>query len=502
LSAFDVLKSGTWLQDQTQPTEISVYTNISEFVQQVFPCICSNGFGYGVTVSGVTTPAAANQTYLPQKELYNGKPYFVSEDNDYVIFYSNTLYPLYWVLCAGILPDETATSYSANAAQFIASRFYPALANASSNHGTWAGLTAYVNIDCPYGIDVSLLSGYDESLVLVTGKSIKYKTYPFYPGEAWTAVSLSFEDIVKSLQVIKGCGIDVQLVAGVETLILRDIDDMYLNGAGDEIENVGEVGTDYKVSIWEKAINTIKIGFENKTYSNADDTLEMNMESTYTVGTKIFNRELQMISKIRADKAGIIDIKLGSDKDDDIFFLAITWYPDTSMYGFKYGGVKKISDPTISSGNGMNQEITPQHCLETNKNLIASLCYAGDGERLYLTKKTITNKEGNSKANPMDMKTAADFGMPENFWKAESEGLLVQSGTKIFMPIIVEFTAAISETFMANYKLHDKGYISFTIDGNEYKGFIIKLKYKPTGKTKCTFTLLSAPDNDLTKLIR
>jgi hypothetical protein len=70
------------------------------------------------------------------------------------------------------------------------------------------------------------------------------------------------------------------------------------------------------------------------------------------------------------------------------------------------------------------------------------------------------------------------------------------------LPFIFEFTGQVSENFTANFKANPNGFITFAFKGETYKGFILKAKYKPTGKEKCTFTLISTPDNDLKKLIR
>ena len=480
-----------YFKTPSDPTTLTKYGNINKIVREVFDAVSSNGKGFGITVSGITNPTAANGNYYPVS-YYNGYVYFKHETQNYTLFQSATLMETDSVIIAGLLPDETATNYAWTHTDWVGVKcmWYSGTGGVG---GTWTGLPVIVNIANTYGLDTTVLDAYEEYIVLTSGGDLL--GYDRNLG----ALSFSLEDVYKSLRALFSVGMSIELVGGIETLKFLAIDSMYENAL---IENVGEITSGFQFKLWDEAINSVRIGYPSKTYRDADDTLEFNMESVYTVGEKIFNNEINLVSKFRADKAGIVDIGLGNNQDDDLFFVCIDYYPDDSRYGYKYGGARRVSDHDVEDGLAINTFISPWHCLYANRNLIASLSYAADGERYYLTPKGKDNDKKQSMANVADMMTAVDIASPPEVWISEREGILISAGTRIFYPFLFIFEASVSESFLTNYKAHEKGYITFALDGVEYSGYILKAKPKPIGKSTCQFTLISKADNDLTNLIR
>jgi hypothetical protein len=285
----------------------------------------------------------------------------------------------------------------------------------------------------------------------------------------------------------------IELIGGYETLIFKKIDDLY--DSSSLIENIGNNVNDFKFSLWENAINSVKIGYPEKSYSYTNDILEVNGESIYNIGNRIYNKQLDLQSKYRADGSGMTEIELGSSNDSDIFIVCIDDY--TTHYAASLNYHRRISNNSTILQQ-YNTRITPMRCMEINKNLICSLTYGVEYDRYYLMTPTI-DRDKESQKNILDTETSFDGGMT---YLKEKEGLLLTSGTKIFKPFVFSFTGQISETFIDNYIANKNGYVEFTFRGTTYKGFILYAKTKFTGKSNCELKLLSTPDNDLTLLIR
>jgi len=456
---------------------------LDRFLTFVFNNVCSNGVDFGYTYSGMTNPADSNGSYIPSGR-YNNENYYVY--NGYCLFRAVNMggHTNYWFIIAGIVPNEAADEY-----------FYaPKLNLGWDEYGGWTldvgGMDVVKNPN-PYGLNYDALNPYLDTVLITSGFFISYTGQQ--PGEICVCASL--EDFYKSIVGFTGLSMCVEIIGGVETLILRPFADCYDNT--NEIENIGEVASDYKISLWGKAISEVVIGYPEKSYKDATDNLELAGENTYIIGNQNYKNELNLMSKYRGDGNGITDILLGAANDEDLFLVCVQTHQGAAYLEIEPNQVRRILDNTIT-GTLYNTRISPQRNLIVNKDYICSLTYGNSLDSYRLTQK-IRDKDSNSLKNNLDCESTLDGGTT---WLQEREGLLISSGTKFLLPFIFKFTGMVSEDFTTNFNTHPTGYISFTIKGNSYKGFISKAKYKPTGKTKCEFELISTPDNDLTLLIR
>jgi len=489
-TAYDIYPFIGDISFRLSPADASTETvglNITSLLDTyLFKKVCSNDLGFGYTFSGATNPIDANGSYEPAG-IYNGEQYYLL-NNYYCLYWSSAAFfggSSYWVIIQNSSPDDTK----------ITNSFYVDYIDTPG--GTWSALGSWtysgpaiaVNTN-PYGIDTSFFNTYVNQIVITTGQLIRLQSAAItdYPD-----VSISLTDIYKTVRTVFSVGMGIELVGVVETLVFKKINDFYDNV--NEIENIGEITSELKFSVWDMAVNSVKIGYPEKTYSNSTDVLECNGESVYYIGRKVFKNELDLVSKFRGDGTGISDIKLGSAQDSDIFIVCIDDF--TTYYALSLNYHRRISN-NATILEQFNTRITPERCLIVNQDLISSLTFGASFDNYYLST-PVKEKEKDSYKNVLDTETSFDGGAT---YLKESKGIALSDGTKFLLPFIFEITAGISENFLSNFNAHPNGFITFTYDGVSYKGFILSAKPKVSGKCICDFKLISAPDNVLTTLIR
>lgn len=74
-------------------------------------------------------------------------------------------------------------------------------------------------------------------------------------------------------------------------------------------------------------------------------------------------------------------------------------------------------------------------------------------------------------------------------------------GTRLFIPFFAEFTALSPVYLQDELQIDPNRSFSFTWNGSEHKGFLIKAALAPNSRQEQTFKLLMAPDSDMTKFI-
>ena len=273
---------------------------------------------------------------------------------------------------------------------------------------------------------------------------------------------------------------------------------------------MGRPRDDLKVHLWDKAINSVKIGYANRTYDQSiDDRLEFNStEAIYTVNNKMFINQLDLQSKFRADWKGIWGIyNQVETQDEDVFFLVLDWRTYgivIGWFGF-YGISEETVDHTISSSLAYNVQISTARCLKKNADLITSLSYAKAGDTFYLTANTNKADKKNTRQNLADIRTRPSGSDP---WVFERDGIGIADGTPFLLPVVVEFTASVSNDFIDNYQSNRYGFISFqfqdttTLEWITYNGYIASCKANLAHRNSYNFTLILAAGQDLTHLIR
>lgn len=491
-------------QDPDGSTNPTAYRNITTFLKAFFELLVTSGNGLGVNVSGITNPTTANGTFDSEcndpsgnylyKGIYYYHPYYVIDNitAQYVLFFS-THSGGQWRLAAGVDPgyaDDNETNYFyTNNVDFNTGGWNIA-------GGIWTGTPSFSRPTNIYAIDCSILDTFNDWIVLSLGATL------FTPSvdidEFASKVSISMEQLYVNLQSLLPFGLDIEVRSNVETLVLKLLPDVYKYSAADLIEDIGEISSDLKFSLYENAISSVKCGYNKKTYANTiDDSLEFNSSNPiFTINNPKFKKDFDMTNSWRADRVGMPWNGTSNDRsDEDMFFICIQSYGGTYKT-FESNYVKLISD-TSSLTAGSNIYITPRRCLERNKDLIASLSFGLLDNKYHYTPEEKPNTELSSKLNYADL-----FSEYNSVWLHEAHGLSITLATKLFLPFVFEFTGKTSNKFIANLNARQNGYIQFNYNNDTYKGFILSSKSKAKGKSKCKFKLLSTPDNDLTKLIK
>ena len=117
---------------------------------------------------------------------------------------------------------------------------------------------------------------------------------------------MTLNDFYKSMRAVASVGMSIELISGIETLVFKKIADFFDDST--EIENVGIVDDTFELSLNEKCVNSVKIGYHEKSYDFTQDICETNSTSIYTVGIRKFAAQMDLMSSFRGDGSGIIDI--------------------------------------------------------------------------------------------------------------------------------------------------------------------------------------------------
>jgi len=163
--------------------------------------------------------------------------------------------------------------------------------------------------DGKYGCKSSFLDSLDGSQVLTCGQAIRRFQDPVNP----QYIKTSMNDFFKALQHW-GCGLGIEN----DTLVIERHEYFF----GKDISmHLGEV-KDLEIVVAEDLeFNSIKVGYQNKTYDSINGKDEFNVTQGYTTPHTRIVKELDLVSPYRADMFGIELTRLkmfGKDTTDNI----------------------------------------------------------------------------------------------------------------------------------------------------------------------------------------
>ena len=303
--------------------------------------------------------------------------------------------------------------------------------------------------------------------------------------------SISFADLYKSLVTFTGCGVGIEVIDGVETLVIESRTYFFVN---DSVAlDLGSV-KNINVSVASKLVfNRLKIGWPTKDYQNRVKNEEPNAISLWKSPNTTNGNELDMVGKVRADSIGILDI-IDSQSDgsnDDIFFCELDW--DTNHGGYWRLNTSSKAKQTGSSGEWYvgNATLTPRRCILANQGWLESCHYGHSGDNLTFT-------AGDNDLYNIEVKVWGPSGFGS--YMKERDGVTL-GGPLYFQPLTIEFEAALPVTMIDTLNSHATELFSFTYEGEIYYGYVMNVKAKLAGRGSQKITLLSA-FNDLTSLIR
>ena len=371
---------------------------------------------------------------------------------------------------------------------------FQALVNKMTDGGVVAGT---------YGFKSTLLQGWaelpgtdphyfitNESAIKCAGNS----------GNTVFTLITSLSDFFASINAILPIGLGVEVIAGVETLVLEEREYFFdqtsiITTLLGEVKNLG-------LSLCQDLIfSKIKCGWPNVSYSgtansgnNENSNNEPNTETKFTIPTVIVKTEYDILGKYRADYEGITEAQLaGSEevdtKDYGLFIVELAKSQHGGAYQQILGKVRKKTAPATEFYTG-HVFFSPKRCLLRHQTFIESCCMGLVGQDVTFA--TGTNDQANNE-------TA--HNLTPTVWEKEYEGFTI-TDSGYFKPVLIDFEVPYPQTMISLINAAPTGILGFYYQENLYYGYLWKTETKLGGRGSVKFTLLSIKSNDLTKLAR
>lgn len=248
-----------------------------------------------------------------------------------------------------------------------------------------------------------------------------------------------------------------------------------------------------KVSLAKEFMSAkIKVGYPNQNYQDTNGRTEFNSTQNWTTPLIRTSTENNMISPYRSDSIGIEYVRINFDgkkstdtsSDNDVFVLNVKkdkvgdYYElDRSKNSLFFG--------VLSPETMFNVALRPRQMLLNNGAVLHSGFDKMDDKSL--------------KFQSADKNSDTVYDSVSD----SSEISILSLGNRLFLPYIFEFEtyqpiALVEIMTEGNFR---KMCIAFDWEGDRYYGYILKAGIQPVTREVQTFTLLAAPQNDMTKLI-
>lgn len=245
--------------------------------------------------------------------------------------------------------------------------------------------------------------------------------------------------------------------------------------------------------------NLLKTGYTEHEYEQAYGRFEFNNTTQLTSPITKMVKEFNLISSYRADPTGIelarinLEGKLTTDdnSDNDVFVLNCDIANpniDGSFNLFRETYDTMLGIPTESQASIFNiEQLTPKRILKTHGNWLRSILYGFETGKLKF-QTTQKNRELRTVLAGVTIDEDAD----------EIIGNLT---APLFKPYYIEFNCQSPIGITEALETDPNQPFSFEWEGETFVGFLIKAGIAPDSNKEQTFKLLSAPQNDITKLI-
>lgn len=250
--------------------------------------------------------------------------------------------------------------------------------------------------------------------------------------------------------------------------------------------------------------NTVKVGYPPQDYDAAlgavNGRLEFNNTYQYTAPITRLTKELDLVSIYRADAYGIeftrinLDGKTTTDdsSDNDVFIIHATGHyvapPGVPAGMILNRDLNPYISGVIDAPSVFNVYLSPGRCLRRNGRFIHSCFYKAENG---IIKFQTTDKNSQLVTTPPSGPVEIDIA------DADINTMLAP----LFRNIILEFDTPAPVDLFEILDQNPVKAFEFTYYGITYRGIPIKASTEPYTEDKQTYTLLSAPDNDLTTLI-
>lgn len=337
---------------------------------------------------------------------------------------------------------------------------------------------------CPVKSDFLDNLGTDEIPLFTSGDAIRLIS-PFN-------MKVSFNDFFNCLNSLYGIGVGVEVIGGVETLVLEerayfyDSTQSYSLGVADGIS----IST-----ASELLYNKLTIGYPNQEYEQENGRDEFNAGQTWSIPyIKVIEAATQL-SPIRADMYGIDNLRIQYNgdtdtdtKDDNDLFVIDSEFVET-IAGVDYYKCSRDKvtyiDGLANPDTAFNVNYSPKRCLLRRKSELAGVCWG---------------LAGNLELESFDKNVALESTIDGVLVNEDIDIAISSLGTPLFKPFYFEFDVPQTAQMWSVLAAIGRRAASFTYNGVTYYGFIMESGINADHRITMSVRLLCAPQTDLTKL--
>jgi len=342
---------------------------------------------------------------------------------------------------------------------------------------------------------------------LTTGQAIR----------EFTGISLttSLYDFFFSLRDIYNIGMGVELISGVQTVVIEEMDYFF---SSTNILHFDSINNTKITTASDLIFNNIKIGYENKSYGDDYGTQEFAGTHEYLTPQDIINNDVDWISIYRADPWGIDKVRI-----DEVKYLYGRVLADNLIYSTQTREKKRDTaadmdvwildckfvetiatidyyelnrDFTIATSIFSFPEKLFNFRFSPHRNLLRHGSYLRSILKDFETS-SITF-QASEKNTTFIVKMSDEAG-----YITENDAILISSlAAKKFLPIYYEFSAPVDNDLALTLSTAaQNGTISFYDNGVLMTGFIFDVAANLAYKKESTFIVLLSAANNLKNLI-
>lgn len=345
-----------------------------------------------------------------------------------------------------------------------------------------------MNENVPVEARSFLLQNTWPNLIITSGDAIR--------GIANPKLKTSWRDFFDSINAVLSAGFGTEngvaviesksywMKDGLIAVDLGEVDDFSLKPAGNYI------------------YNTIKVGYESNDYDVDYGREEVNNGQNWRTPIRRVQKVLNLISPYRADQFGIEEArtipvedntnKADNSTDNDTFFIKIQKEPTEDYFlvegaeHYREGdGIQGVS----ARQSYYNLDLTPKKNLLRHGAFLRSFLHTFEGRLLRFE-----SADKNS-----DLVTIDLIGRRV----AEKEPIQInQLSAPIFKPYVATFKAKIPYTVAGLLSTYPTGKVAFKYQGIPLEGFVEEVAADVAKNAEKQWTVLIAPNVDLTPLIR
>lgn len=322
-------------------------------------------------------------------------------------------------------------------------------------------------------------------------------------------------DAYFSFRDIYNIGMGVEIINGVETVVIEQMDYFFTSNNIIAFDNVSEL----KLSTASELIcNNISIGYQNQSYNDDYGLQEFCGTQEYSSPQDIINNDISWISIYRADPWGIDKVRVDEirykyevlsassivystqtrEKQRDTSGDMDVWILDCK-FSEKISGVDYYElnrDFLVNVSTFTFEDKLFNFRFSPHRNLIRHGSYLRSIFKDFETDSILFQTSEKNTTFSVKMSDETSYIL-------ENDALLISSlATKVFYPIYAEFSAPADDYLNSVLQLNSQnGVISFVYKDNTYYGFIVEVSANLAYKKTSTFKLLLSATNDLSALI-